>query len=120
MSNISDFFSAGGAQTGDYIQTERTTGLLAADGQDIFGLGYTDLEALMTLSNKVNDVAYIQKTGNYRTTCIQAHGLLGYRGRDGIGTIERLDYLSNTVTSEDTSASATSGYYDSCCSDIGN
>lgn len=120
MSNISDFFGAGGVQIGDYVQTERTTGLLAADGQDIFGLGYTDLEALMTLSNKVNDVAYIQKTGLYRTTCIQAHGLLGYRGKDTTGTIEQLDYLSNTVTEVDTSSSASTGYYHSCCSDIGN
>ena len=121
MSIIEDLFGGGGgAQVGDYVQTERTDGLLAADGQDIFGLGYTELEALMTVSSKVNDVAYIQKTGNARTTCIQAHGFLGYRGKDTTGEIERLDYLSNTVTVVETGTAATSGYYDSCCSDIGN
>lgn len=119
MSNIEDFFGAG-IQEGDYLPTERTKEMVPADGRNIFGFGFSKLESIMSLKEKIVNIDSINNSGLSRALCITALGDVGYRGLDNTGTIERINFNTGEIIAVDTGSTATSGYYDGCCSDSGD
>ena len=121
MSDASEFFAGtGGMAIGDYQVTERVDLMLPAYGQDINNYGYNELEPVIPLSNKVGDVKSIANSSLSRAFCVVSSGELGYRGEDGQGTIHRVDFVTGLATTVETSAGASSGFFDACCSDIGD
>lgn len=110
----------GGTQVGDYLSTERTKDLIVADGRDIFGYGYTQLEPVIGLSEKVDEVDTVDNNNASRAFYLQASGRLGYRGLDDSASIQRIDFSAGVVTNLSVPADATAGFYDGCGTDIGD
>ena len=119
MANFEDFFGGGAVQVGDYISTERTEELVPANGQDIFGFGYSKLEAVMPISEAIERYDYVSNIGSFRALCVQAHGRLGWVGEVAADVIKQIDFHTGEITNVGVGGDAINSYFDACCSDIG-
>lgn len=112
--------NAGGIKIGDYVQTERTEQLIVADGRDIFGFGYTNLENVVPISTALANADYLTNGGTYNALYVTNNGVVGYRGIDGATIIERIDFTTGETVVQSGTFLSTLGYYHACGTNDGS